>query len=571
MSKSNSSFTSPTQTTPANKIFTVNEQGWVIQIRKTLEEEFEEEDNSESPVCIYSVPSTLVFTCPEAYTPQQVALGPYHHWRQELYEMERHKIAAARRTMRHVKCFKAFQEIVDQFHKLEPKIRACYHKYLTVSTETLTWMMAIDVPFLLEFLEGYAMKEGMLLSRSKSRLTLSVLDAAERKSSHIEIMRDILMLENQVPLFLLRKMLEFELGSVDAADDTLLAMLKGFSIELYPLKTPENLPKILIHDSVHILDFFYRLLMPKDFEKSQVTEDEDFYGGNEKEEEITIDEETNNRVIKFFNSMFATLSNLNIHPVRFLKAILSSKPLKLLLKMPWTIITKLPILNMLKEPIEKIFMRHEKEDGKAEDDVSRPPLIEELTIPSVTVLSQAGVILVPTDGGICSTNFDVKTRTLSLPRVNLDVNAGIIMRNMVAYESCHASGPLIFSRYTELMNGIVDTKDDVKLLREKGIILNRLKSDEEAADMWNGMSRSVKLTKVPFLDKVVEDVNKYYNGRWKVKAEKCIRSYIYGSWRILTVLACILILGLLALQTFCSVYTCSRVIRQYATPDSTQP
>ncbi|KAK1373515.1 putative Transmembrane protein [Heracleum sosnowskyi] len=567
---SKSSFTSPTQNAPGNKNTTVIEQGWVIQIRKNIEEELDEENISETPVCIYSVPTSLVFSHPEAYTPQQVALGPYHHWRQELYGMERHKIVAARRTMKHVKCFKTFPEIVDRLQKLEPKIRACYHKYLTVNSETLTWMMAIDVPFLLDFLEGYAMKEGLLLTRSKSRFTASLLDCAEKKASHVEIMRDILMLENQIPLFLLRKLLEFELGSSDAADDTLLAMLKGLSIELYPLKTPENLPKFLIQDSLHILDFFYRQLMPKDFEKSQITDDEDFYGPHEKDEEFTTDEETNNRVLKFFNTIFASVSKLNIHPVRLLKLILNSKPLKVLLKMPWTIITKLPILNMLKGPIEKIF-RHEKEDGKAEDDgVGRPPLIEELTIPSVTVLAEAGVLFVPTDGGICSTNFDVKTRTLSLPRLNLDVNAGIIMRNMVAYESCHASGPLIFSRYTEFMNGIVDTKDDVKFLREKGIILNRLKSDEEAANLWNGMNRSVKLTKVPFLDKVVGDVNTYYNGRWKVKAKKYMRSYIYGSWRILTVLACLLILGLLALQTFCSVYSCSRVIRQYATPDSTQ-
>lgn len=237
--------------------------------------------------------------------------------------------------------------------------------------------------------------------------------------------------------------------------------------------------------------------------------------------------------------------------------------------MPWNIITKIPVLKMLKEPIEHIFMRQGKEDAKLENDnVVRPPLIEELTVPSVTLLSKSGLRFVPTDGGICSTHFDVKTHTLSLPRVNLDVNTDIILRNMVAYESCNAAGPLVFTRYTEFMNGIVDTPDDAKFLREKGIIFNRLKSDEEVANFCNGMSRSVKLTKVPFLDKVVEDVNKYYNGRWKVKAEKCIRSYVYGSWRILTVLACIVLLCLMALQTVCSVYTCSRVIHQYANVDS---
>ncbi|KAL8149443.1 putative UPF0481 protein At3g02645 [Apium graveolens] len=565
---SNSSFTSATQTDYASNTSTFNEHGWVVQIRKTLEEQFEE-DNNEIPVSIFSVPTTLLHANPHAYTPQQVALGPYHHWRQELYEMERYKTAAAKRTMKHLQCFNNFQEIVDQIHVMESRIRACYHKYLNLKGETLAWMMAIDVAFLLEFLEVYARKDGKLLSRVTSRLTSNLVDAEGRKSAHIAILRDILMLENQIPLFLLRKMLEFELGSLEAADDMLLSMLRGLSIELYPFKTPEELPKLLIEDSAHVLDFFYRLLMPKAFRTSQITEGDESYGENEEEEEINIDEESQSNVMRFFNVIWKGLSKLNIHPVRFFKALLNSKLLKVLFKLPWNIITKLPVLNLLKEPIENIFTREDKEDLKPENDsVVRPPLIEELTIPSVTVLSKAGVCFVPNDGGICSTQFDVKTRTLSLPRVNLDVNAGIIMRNMVAYESCNASGPLVFTRYTEFMNGIVDTEKDAKLLREKGIILNRLKSDEEAANLWNGMSRSVKLTKVPFLDEVVEDVNKYYNGRWKVKAEKCIRGYVYGSWRILTVLACIVLLGLMVLQTVCSVYTCHRVIQQYANPDS---
>ncbi|XWS11736.1 hypothetical protein CRYUN_Cryun37aG0025600 [Craigia yunnanensis] len=95
-------------------------------------------------------------------------------------------------------------------------------------------------------------------------------------------------------------------------------------------------------------------------------------------------------------------------------------------------------------------------------------------------------------------------------------------------------------RHTELMNGIVGT-EDVKLLRERGIILNHLKSDEEAADLWNGMSKSIILTKVPFLDKVIEDVNRYHNCRWNVKARNFFKQYVYGSWQLLTLLAAIML------------------------------
>ena len=95
---------------------------------------------------------------------------------------------------------------------------------------------------------------------------------------------------------------------------------------------------------------------------------------------------------------------------------------------------------------------------------------------------------------------------------------------------------------------------DVKLRGQRGIIVNCLKSDAEAANLWNGMSRAVKLNKVSLFDKVVADLNKYYNGRYKVKAEKCIKSCIYNLCRILTVLASFVIMCLLALQPLCKTF-----------------
>ena len=134
----------------------------------------------------------------------------------------------------------------------------------------------------------------------------------------------------------------------------------------------------------------------------------------------------------------------------------------------------------------------------------------------------------------------------------------VILRNLVAYEASVAPGPLVFTRYTELMNGIIDTKEDVKLLRDSKIVLNHTKSDTDAAELWNGMSRSVRLTRVAFMDKVIEDVNKYHNSRWRVKTKKFMAKYVLGSWPFLTFLATILLLVLTAIQSFCSLYSCAR-------------
>jgi hypothetical protein len=107
------------------------------------------------------------------------------------------------------------------------------------------------------------------------------------------------------------------------------------------------------------------------------------------------------------------------------------------------------------------------------------------------------------------------------------------------------------------MNGIIDTEEDARILREKGVILNHLKSDQEVANLWNGMSKSIKLTRVPFLDKVIEDVNKHYNGNVSIKVWKFMKVYVFASWQFLTFLAVIFLLFLMSLQVFCSFYRCN--------------
>ncbi|KAI5576863.1 hypothetical protein BDE02_09G074300 [Populus trichocarpa] len=488
------------------------------------------ENDAEIPVCIFNVPKALMTSDPDSYTPQEVAIGPYHHWRPELYEMERYKLAAAKRTQKKIQSLK-FQHIVDHLSKLELKIRACYHKFLDFSNETLTWMMAIDASFLLEFLEIYAIKEGIAITRVSSRSMSHLVDYAGRKSAHNAILRDVAMLENQIPLFVLRKILEVQLSSLELADDMLCSMLLGFCKELSPFKLMQDIPKIHIPQCAHLLDYLYDMIVPKVEAPPEIISEAD--DQPEAMEGRYNSSGNSSHIRDLFSEIWKIITRLNKGPVRLLKRLLFSRPYQ-----------------------EEIKPENENSDNE----VNRPPLVEEITIPCVTELSKSGVCFAPTTGNILSITFDIKAVTLYLPVISLDVNTEVVLRNLVAFEASNASGPLVFTRYTELMNGIIDTEEDVKFLREKGIILNRLKSDGEVANLWNGMSKSIRLTKVPFLDKVIEDVNKYYNQRWTVKVGKFMKRYVFGSWQFLTLLAAVFLLLLMTLQAFCSVYRCSRVL-----------
>ncbi|KAL2234581.1 putative UPF0481 protein At3g02645 [Sesamum indicum] len=543
-----------------------DEKQWVIQIRRALDEELEEE--TETPVRIFTVPKPLLATHPDSYIPHQVSVGPYHYTRPELREMERYKLAAAKRNHKDFQNLK-LQFLVDCLVELEPKIRACYNKYLIFNGETLAWMMAVDVSFLFEFLQVCAVKHGnetAMTNVVSSRFSYLV-GLAGNKAAHNAILRDISMLENQIPLFVLRKLLELVFSSSENADETLLVMLMGFCEELSPFRmVEEDLPNIFqVRDCAHLLDVLYRFCVPKlegfSYMNSESVEEavqvKQEYCGDERRA-ASDDGEGQKVWMKVLNFQA---------PLNFIKKIVFSKPMKMIVRLPWTILSNLPILKVTKQLLENFFNsldENEKSNnkgGSTKNSITHnPPLLEEIKIPSVMELAKAGVRFEPTEGGISTITFDNKNVVLYLPTISLDVNSEVVLRNLVAYEACSAWGPLVLARYTELMNGIIDTEEDAKFLCERGIIRNHLKSDGEVADLWNGMSKSIRLTKVPFLDKVIEDVNKYHNGMWKVKCGKYMKNYVFGSWRILTFLAAILMLLFMALQAFCSVYNCARLV-----------
>ncbi|XP_068652731.1 putative UPF0481 protein At3g02645 [Aristolochia californica] len=527
-----------------------DEHQWVIQIRRTFEDEIEEDDDDGLAVSIFNVPKTLMANKPEAYVPQQVAIGPYHHWRPELYDMERYKLSSAKRIQRQLG-FEFFR-LIDHLLKLEPRIRCCYHRYLDFCGETLCWCMAVDACFLLEFLQIFSTGEGKALASVCSRMS-HLLDNVGSKSAHNAILRDITMLDNQIPLFLLRTILGFQHSS-SQVEDLLHSMLVGLCKQVSPFKMTGDLQSVNITRHAHLLELVYFVIMPKSKVTTEITETEEYSEADESSRGLS---ETGENTI---GKLLKRIWSLNCSPVLLIKRVIFSRPVLVFVKIVWKILFNLPVFAVVKQPIEHLcFSQGNENTGEDEEESvedNQPPLFEEITIPCVTELFYAGVKFAATNGDLSTISFDKKTVTLYLPRITLDVNTEVVLRNMIAYEASAASGPLVLSRYTELMNGIIDTKEDAKLLRERGVLINHLQTDTEVADMWNGMCKSVRLTKVPFLDKVIEDVNRYYNGRWKVKLRQFMNGYIFVSWRFLTLMAAVMLLLLAGLQATCSLFKC---------------
>ncbi|KAG5026129.1 hypothetical protein JHK86_022043 [Glycine max] len=195
--------------------YNFDELQWVVQIRRTLEEELDED--GEFPVSIFSIPKLLRACDPDSYIPQQVALDA---------EVQ---ACSSKQSLK-------LDNIVDQLTKLEQRIRACHHKFLDFNGETSVWMMTVDASFLLEFLQVFfcAIQDGTKVARGKSY--------------HNAILRDIVMLENQIPMFLLRNILEFKFSSLEAVDDTLMLEFISLFKEVSPFKMMEEYPTIQVSE-----------------------------------------------------------------------------------------------------------------------------------------------------------------------------------------------------------------------------------------------------------------------------------------------------------------------------------
>jgi len=551
----------------ANVQLKIDENGWVIQIKESLDIlQQDKEEEEEFCMSIFNVPKELLAQMPEAYTPQSVSIGPYHHWRSELYDMERYKLASARRFQKRINGRKFEPVVVEEFKKYDWQIRSCYHKFIDYKEETLAWIMALDATFLLECLQFYVRHADKSSDVDVKQLG-RVLHPTGTGSTHNSIFRDLMMLENQLPLFLLQNLLELQLGSKAKAEERLSSLLRLVCQELSPFsfKLPEN-SNLHINERGHVLEVLYYAVVPVSSSQIPNSTEE----GND-----APDTEDMSTVTKAFSLLWKTLSSIKVGPFRFLtelpRRVLNGRPLRFLMKLPLrllSIIGNLPVLSALKKPLalfvdkDDIKSEEGEGDGEGKGDESSvkiiPPTREELAIPSVADLYSAGVKFVPTDGDLTTIQFDEKTATLYLPKVKLDTNTEVILRNLVALEASAAPVALVFTRYIDFMNGMIDSEEDVRLLTQSGVISNHLQSDGEVASLWNSMGKSVRLTKVAYLDKVIKDINTHYNRKWNVVVVEFVNERIFGSWKFLSLVAAAILLAVTCLQAFCSVYNCKK-------------
>ncbi|XP_026459897.1 putative UPF0481 protein At3g02645 [Papaver somniferum] len=170
-------------------------------------------------------------------------------------------------------------------------------------------------------------------------------------------------------------------------------------------------------------------------------------------------------------------------------------------------------------------------------------------IPSAKELSRAGVRFRKgsSKGGFLDVNFIKKEGILEIPPINLCNGTETLFRNLIACEQLY-KGSYVMSSYATLMDCLINSTEDVKILRKKEIITSYLGCDEDVADIFNKLCVEICNDSNHYSSHTIR-INKYYKKRRHIWKAALKREYSSNPWTIVSVLAAVLLISLTIIST----------------------
>ncbi|KAI7995687.1 UPF0481 protein [Camellia lanceoleosa] len=245
--------TSRQGTSSGNGDASIDMEGLVKSIRKKLGKL----SCPSSKCCIYKVPKKFKKINEEAYTPLRVSIGPLHHGKEDLEDMEEHKLRYFNDFMQ--RSGKSLEELVKIMEEMEKGIRECYAETIDFDRYKFLEIILVDAAFIIEVLLRHWFDD---LRTPNDRIF-------SKPWMIYDIKYDLLLLENQIPFFVLQdlfKMTNIQAGFQFSQNETLpnpfILTLNFFMsfLQIQELLVPEHINPSEIK---HVLDLLRICLIPK--------------------------------------------------------------------------------------------------------------------------------------------------------------------------------------------------------------------------------------------------------------------------------------------------------------------
>ncbi|XXG50476.1 hypothetical protein AAC387_Pa02g4479 [Persea americana] len=141
---------------------------------------------------------------------------------------------------------------------------------------------------------------------------------------------------------------------------------------------------------------------------------------------------------------------------------------------------------------------------------------------------------------------------LQLPQFMVDDATQTRLLNLIAYEMCpDGLSDRAVTSYICFLDSLIDHAEDVKELRSKNILLNRLGSDEEVAKLFNELANNLTPNFNTYSD-VMRGIEKHIRSRVKVWIAEFTHTHFTSPWTVMALMAAIFVILLTVAQTYYS-------------------
>ncbi|XP_056175958.1 UPF0481 protein At3g47200-like [Syzygium oleosum] len=186
-----------------------------------------EQQNWKDP-SIYKVPAHITILRPEAYQPQVVSFGPYHHDKDQLRPMDKHKRRALQQFLDRSK--KSDKPFFESLRKVEHELKDSYdeldRKWKECTGDQFLELMIMDGCFMLEIMRTTIEEKHTIGEKHGYAPNDPVFSIDRLKYRRSFITRDMLILENQLPMLVLYELVAIESDNKKDQEDVNRLILK---------------------------------------------------------------------------------------------------------------------------------------------------------------------------------------------------------------------------------------------------------------------------------------------------------------------------------------------------------
>ncbi|MBA0764345.1 hypothetical protein Gotri_013701 [Gossypium trilobum] len=450
--------------------------------------------------CIFRIPGKFSDENLAPYRPRYTVIGPlvYHYYLSGHQEEEKQRYLAS--FLRRAKPNTSLNDFIELIEKYLSKIQGCYEKmYYRYWDESvgragqdkragtqshsslLIGMILVDAGFILE-----------LLLRAYSEGLRAENDLIFAKSGTIhDLKRDLMLLENQLPFFLLKKMYK------------------------RALKCNPHYPSFL-HLTCHFFSHYYNQSISIDEVLSPNNPRSSEYRSNLEDPKHFTD------LIRTFQQPYYTIQ----------KQQQCGK---------WNILRgNTHFMNLIS--FQKL------EEGKVQQQQQGAYLY------SAVLLREAGVkFKVSLNTCLFDIEFDENNGELKIPPLKVDDSTESFYGNLMVWEQCYYPNDTFICDYIFLIGYLIKSAEDVCILVRKRILINQLGSPIEIVTMFNRLCKYINVGTENRYSSLFMKLNAYNAVPHHSWIAILKLEYFSTPWRGVATIAAIILLVLTMIQTICAL------------------